>query len=334
MAAGLRMTRYARQMVLPELGPTGQARLAAARVLVVGAGGLGVPELQYLTGAGVGRITLVDGDRVETTNLHRQPLYRMDQVGRPKAEAATEALAALNPEVTVTPVVGWLDPANAPALVAECDIALDCADTFAASLTLSDACRDAGRPMITASALALSGYATGCCGTAPSLRAIFPDLPDRAASCATAGILGPVVGMIGALQAQMALAVLLGLDPSPLGRLISVDAACWRTGGFRFDGAPEPAAPLPFIAPGQITPEDLVIDLRSEAPAPFAPGARHLAPEAMGGFDPPDDTTRIVLACRTGLRAHNSGQALRARWPGPIALLALPETDTDTGAPT
>jgi len=132
----------------------------------------------------------------------------------------------------------------------------------------------------------------------------------------------------------MALAVLLGLDPSPLGRLISLDAACWRTGGFRFDAAPEPAAPLPFIAPGQIAPEDLVIDLRSEAPVPFAPVARHLTPEAMTGFDPPADTARIVLACRTGLRAHNTGQDLRARWPGPIALLALPDTDTDTGAPT
>jgi sulfur-carrier protein adenylyltransferase/sulfurtransferase len=321
------MTRYARQVVLPEVGPAGQALLAAAHVLVVGAGGLGVPVLQYLAGAGVGRITVLDGDRVEATNLHRQPLYRMDQIGRPKAAAAAEALAALNPEVAVTPMVGWLDPANAPGLVAGCDIALDCADTFAASLTLSDACREAGRPMITASALALSGYAAGCCGGAPSLRAIFPDLPDRAASCATAGILGPVVGMIGALQAQMALTVLLGLEPSPLGRLISFDAARWRMGGFRFDTAPEPATPLPFIAPGQIAPDDLVVDLRTEAPAPFTPRARHLPPEDLTGL-PSTPGQRLVLACRTGLRAHNAGQAMRPHWPGPIALIALPDTDT------
>ncbi|MEE4346280.1 MAG: ThiF family adenylyltransferase, partial [Paracoccaceae bacterium] len=110
------MSRYARQMILPQIGPAGQARLAAAHVLVVGAGGLGVPVLQYLVGAGVGRITLVDGDRIAAHNLHRQPLYRMDQLGRFKAEAAAETLAALNPEVTVTPVTTWLDPANAPAL--------------------------------------------------------------------------------------------------------------------------------------------------------------------------------------------------------------------------
>ncbi|MGR3197704.1 MAG: HesA/MoeB/ThiF family protein, partial [Paracoccus sp. (in: a-proteobacteria)] len=199
------MSRYARQLVLPEIGPDGLDRLAQAHVLVVGAGGLGVPVLQYLAGAGLGRITLVDGDTVAEHNLHRQPLYRMDQIGQPKAQAAAAALAALNPDVTVTPDCAMLDPANAPAWVAAADIVLDCADTFAASLTLSDVCAAQGKPLITASALAFSGYVAGCCGPAPSLRAIFPDLPERGATCATAGVMGPVVGAIGALQAQMAL---------------------------------------------------------------------------------------------------------------------------------
>ncbi len=315
------MTRYARQTVLPEIGPDGQARLALTHVLVVGAGGLGVPVLQYLAGAGLGQITLVDGDTVAEHNLHRQPLYRMDQIGQPKVHAAADALAALNPDVAVQPLCAMLDPANAPALVEAADIVLDCADTFAASLTLSDICASLGKPLITASALGLSGYVAGCCGGAPSLRAIFPDLPQRGATCATAGVMGPVVGTIGALQAQMALAVAMSLTPLPLGQLVSLDALNWRLGGFRFDRAPEPARALPFIARSQTRPDDLLIDLRTEA-APFAPAAHHIPPEYIAMLDPPAGS-RVVLACATGLRAHNAGQSLQSRWPGDIALLAV-----------
>lgn len=315
------MSRYARQMILPEIGEGGQARLARAHALVVGAGGLGVPVLQYLVGAGVGRITLVDGDHVAAHNLHRQPLYRMDQIGQPKAQAAALVLAALNPDVQVTALAEWLDPANAPALVGAADVVLDCADTFAASLTLSDACHQTGTALITASALALSGYVAGCCGTAPSLRAIFPDLPQRGATCATAGVMGPVVGAIGAIQAQMALSVLLGLQPSALGQLVSLDAARWRTGGFRFDTAPEPARPLRFIARSQLQPDDMLIDLRVEA-APFCAEARHVPPDAISTLNPPRDA-RVVLACATGLRAQNVGAVLQTEWSGDIALLAL-----------
>lgn len=316
------MSRYARQIALPEVGAEGQARLARAHVLVVGAGGLGAPALLYLAGAGVGRITLLDGDAVAASNLHRQPIFRMDQIGRPKAQAAADALAALNPQVRIDARADWLDPANAPDLVAQADVVLDCADTFAASLTLSDACLAQGKPLITGSALGLAGYAAGCCGTAPSLRAVFPDLPERGATCATAGVMGPAPGVIGALQAQMALSVLLRLEPSPLGRLLHFDARGWRMGGFRFDNAPEPDAPHPFIARSQIAPDDLLIDLRTEAPAPFDPRARRLSPENIDAFAPPDGA-RVVLACRTGLRAHNAGQRLRARWPGRIALLTV-----------
>lgn len=315
------MSLYARQTILPDVGAQGQARLARAHVLVVGVGGLGVPVLQYLAGAGVGQTTLVDGDSVDLSNLHRQPLYRMDQIGQPKSQAAAKALAALNPEVTVIPCAEWLDPANAPDLVAAVDVVLDCADTFAASLTLSDICLAQGKPLITASALGQTGYVAGCCGPAPSLRAIFPDLPERGATCATSGVMGPVVGAIGALQAQMALSVLLALKPSPLGQLVSLDAARWRIGSFRFDRAPEPDRPLPFVARSQIRADDLLIDLRPEA-APFSPAARHIPPEAITELTPPQGR-RVVLACRTGLRAHNAGQILQTRWPGSIALLAL-----------
>lgn len=321
------MNRYARQMILPEVGAQGQAKLTAAHVLVVGAGGLGVPVLQYLGGAGVGRITLVDGDRIAAHNLHRQPLYRMDQVGTYKAEAAAKALAALNSDVTVAPVTGWLDPVNAAEMVAEADLVLDCADTFAVSLTLSDACMAAGKPLIAASALALSGYAGGFCGGAPSLRAVFPDLPERGASCDTAGVMGPVVAMIGALQAQMALSALLGLTPAPLGQLVSFDAERWRWGGFRFDTAPEPAIALPFIAAAQIAPGDLTIDLRMEEDRPFRADALHLDAAQAGALTPPAGTARVVMACRTGLRAHHAGMALQQRWGGEIALLAVPPSE-------
>lgn len=319
------MSRYERQIVLPEVGTKGQDRLRAAHVLVVGAGGLAVPVLQYLAGAGVGRLTLVDRDHVEEGNLHRQPLYRMADVGAPKVQAAATALRALNPEVEVRPMVAWLDPETAPALVEAADLVLDCADTFAASLTLSDACHAAGKPLITASALGLQGYVAGVCGGAPSLRAIFPDLPGSAPTCSSAGILGPVVAMIGTMQAQMALSVLLGISPSPLGQMLVWDAARWRMVDFRFDDAPEPAAPLPFIAASAICTGDLVIDLRTEAPEPFRPDALHMSTDALPDLGIAPDTERVVLACRTGLRAHNCAVALRARWPGDIALLSVPD---------
>ena len=325
MAEGGGMSRYARQIALPEVGDDGQARLRAASVLVVGAGGLGVPVLQGLAGAGAGKIAIVDGDRVEEGNLHRQPLYRMGDIGRPKADAAAAALGELNPEVALHPLAGWLTPENAPGLVAEADVVLDCADTFAASFTLSDAANAAGKPLISASALGFGGYAGGFCAGAPSLRAVFPDLPANAPTCATAGVLGPVVAALGAMQAQMALSALLGIAPSPLGQMLVFDAARWRMSNFRFDGAQEPAAPMPFIAEGQIAGGDLVVDLRSEAPAPFRPDALHLAPEALQGLALPSPDTRIVLACRTGLRAHHAAEALQARWSGEIVLLALPD---------
>jgi len=320
------MSRYARQLVLPEVGEAGQSRLAGAHALVVGAGGLGAPVLQYLAGAGFGRITVVDPDTVERNNLHRQTLYGERFLGRRKATAAAAALADLNPEVAVDPVVGRLDPASAPPLVRAADVVLDCADSFAASYTLSDACLELGRPLISASALGLDGYVGGFCGGAPSLRAVFPDLPERAATCATAGILGPVVGLLGCLQAQMALAVLLGISPSPLGQLVSFEGAGRRFGGFRFDGAPEPEDALGFLAAGEIVADDFVVDLRGldEAPVAAAPGARRLTVADFGEDGPrPEPGQRAVLCCRSGLRSWQAARRLRRVWDGDIRLVAL-----------
>ncbi|MEO1161187.1 MAG: NADH-quinone oxidoreductase subunit J, partial [Pseudomonadota bacterium] len=183
------MSRYARQMVLPEIGAAGQARLAGARAVVVGAGGLGCPVLSYLAGAGVGSITIVDADVVEESNLHRQPLYSMADIGQAKAKAARRTLAAYNPEIEILAEVRRLEPANTASLCRDADIVIDAADSFAVTYTLSDHCLTSGQAFVSASVLGFAGYAGGFCGaSAPSVRAVFPDLPQSAANCATAGL--------------------------------------------------------------------------------------------------------------------------------------------------
>ncbi|CAD5287358.1 Molybdopterin/thiamine biosynthesis adenylyltransferase [Bosea sp. 62] len=319
--------RYARQIVMPEIGPEGQARLARASVLVVGAGGLGCPVLQYLAGAGIGRLLLVDPDRVEESNLHRQPLYRMSEVGRPKVEAAREALAAYNPGVEIEALALRLAPDNVAELVAQADIVVDAADSFAATYVLSDACYDAGKSLVSASIVGLAGYVGAFCGGGPSYRAVFPEMPARAADCATAGVLGPAVATLGLLQAQMALLLALGLEPSPLGRVISFDARRLGFGGFSFAGAPEPVAgSFPFIAPSQLSASDIVVELRGveEAPVPAAPGAIRLTVDEIDRLSLDEaDGRRVVLCCRSGIRAARAAGRLATRGAGDLALMAL-----------
>lgn len=315
------MTRYARQ--IPVIGAAAQGQLAQARVLVVGAGGLAAPVLQYLAGAGIGAIRLVDADVVDLSNLHRQVLFRMGDIGVPKVRAAAGHLAWLNPECAVEVVQDRLDPANVAALCADVALVLDCADSFAASYTLSDHCRAQGLPLISASVTGSSGYVGGFCGSAPSLRAVFPDLPARAGSCAEVGVLGPMVGLLGSLQAQMALAVLAGIAPSPLGQLITADGL--RLGGFRFDTAPEPDWQPQFIAPSAITAQDFTVDLRgTDEAALIRPDAIRLPASAFGAGGPlPPPGQRAVFVCRSGLRAFAAAERLHAVWDGPITLVAI-----------
>src|SRR6267143_1975825 len=263
--------RYARQSILAEVGDAGQTRLAAATAVVVGAGGLGCAVLQYLSAAGVGRLMIVDHDRVEESNLHRQPLYRMTDLGRPKVQAARTALLEANPEVRIDALEERLGPANAAPLAALADVVIDAADSFAVTYVLSDGCRRANTPLVSASVLGLSGYVGAFCGGAPSYRAVFPELPRAAGSCAEAGVLGTAVGVIGTLQAHLALALLLKWQPTPLGRLISVDFRTLHVGGFSFAGAREPGTAIAFIAPAEVSVADIVIDLRSLAEVPVSP---------------------------------------------------------------
>ena len=324
------VARYSRQSILPEVGPAGQARLRAARVLVVGAGGLGSAVLQYLCAAGVGRLIIVDHDRVEVSNLHRQPIYRMSDVGRLKAEAACEALAGANPEVKIETVCERLTPANAQRLVADVDLVVDAADSFAVTYVVSDECRRVNKPLVSASVLGLSGYVGAFCGGAPSYRAVFPEMPRQAGSCATAGVLGTAVGVMGTLQAHMVLSVLLDLQPGARGQLVTVDFKTLRFGGFSFAGAREPAdAAIPFIAADQVDSTDLVIDLRSLTEAPVSPiaAAVRIDVDAVekGAGERLPTAPRVVLCCRTGVRAWRAARALQRQGRANVALIAFGE---------
>jgi molybdopterin/thiamine biosynthesis adenylyltransferase/rhodanese-related sulfurtransferase len=322
--------RYSRQTILPEVGAAGQARLRGASVLVIGAGGLGSAVLQYLCAAGIGRLIVVDHDRVEESNLHRQPIYRMSDVGSLKAQAARAALLGANPEVQIEAVCERLTPANVQRLVAGVDVAVDAADSFAVTYVVSDECYRVKKPLISASVLGLTGYVGAFCESAPSYRAVFPEMPRQAGSCATAGVLGTAVGVMGTLQAHMVLSLLLDLEPGVLGQLVTVDFSTMRFGGFSFAGAGEPTgAAIPFIAADQVDNTDLVIDLRTLTEAPVSPIAAALrievdAVEGSAGERLPR-APRVVLCCRTGVRAWRAARALQRRGHTNVALIAFGE---------
>ena len=319
--------RYARQMVLPEVGSAGQTRLAAATVLVAGAGGLGCPVLQYLCAAGVGRLLVVDHDRVDESNLHRQPLYRMSDLGVPKAQAAAAAMRLLDPQVEAEGAVERLTPLNVAGWVSRADVIVDAADSLALTYMLSDECLRQGKPLVSASVLGLSGYVGAFCGGGPSYRAVFPDMPRQAGSCAQSGVLGSAVGVIGTLQAHLTLALLLGLTPTVLGQLTSVDFRTLRFSGFSFASAREPPGQtLRFIAPEEVRGADLVIDLRSltEAPVSPFPAALRIGVEDIerGGLAD-RSAARVVLCCRSGIRAWRAAQSLRRAGHDDLALIAI-----------
>lgn len=300
------MNRYARQIAV--IGPAHQRRIQAARIAVIGAGGLGSAAIPLLAGAGVGRLDIIDHDRIEASNLHRQVIFSEADLGEPKAEIAAFRARRLNADCRAKARVLRLDPANAPELTRKADVIIDAADSFAVSYALSDLCRTTGQVLISASVIGQSGYAGAFCGggttPGPGLRAVFPEPPASAESCASAGVMGPVVAALGAIEAQMALQAITG---EGLHRLVTLDARGWRLGGFSFAGASE-APGIAFIAQSQITPGDRVIDLRSEP-----------LPEAFPDTMP---NGRIVLACTTGLRAWRAAETLRRRGHDNLALLA------------
>jgi molybdopterin/thiamine biosynthesis adenylyltransferase len=222
------LLRYSRHILLDEIGVEGQQRLLASHALVIGAGGLGSPVVLYLGTAGVGRITIVDNDAVDLTNLQRQIAHNLDRVGRPKADSAREAIAAINPDVLVRPVVLRADAQALDELVPQADVVIDCCDNFATRHAINRACFAHGRPLVSGAAIRFDGQLSVFDPRrpeSPCYACIFP--PDDSfeeTRCATMGVFAPLVGIIGAMQASEALRLLTGVGTSLAGRLQMLDA--------------------------------------------------------------------------------------------------------------
>ena len=222
--------RYARHIILPEVGGTGQARLIDAKVLVVGAGGLGAPLLLYLAAAGIGTIGIVDDDRVELSNLQRQVIHDGAAIGRTKVDSAADRVAAINPDVRVIRHPVRLDASNVDALVAAYDLVADGTDNFATRFLLNDACFRAGRTLVSGAILRFDGqlstYKAHLGDGHPCYRCLVPAPPpdDVIPSCAQAGVFGALAGTVGSMQAVEVLKEILGIGESLSGTLLLYDA--------------------------------------------------------------------------------------------------------------
>jgi len=223
--------RYFRQLIIPEVGEEGQKRLSQARILIVGAGGLGSPVLLYLAAAGVGTLGIVDSDTVDISNLQRQILYRTEDIGLRKAVAAGEKLAALNPGITIRTYPFRLTQENVDPILADFDIAVDCSDNFATRYLLSDVTLKAGKPMVFGAVYQFCGqvsvfnYKNG-----PSYRALFPgeNIDEEKPGDNPVGVIGALPGMIGSIQACETLKIILGKGETLSGKLLQVDALNFR----------------------------------------------------------------------------------------------------------
>lgn len=221
------LLRYSRHILLDEIGIDGQARILAARVLVIGAGGLGSPAALYLAASGVGRLTLVDDDVVDLTNLQRQIMHTTARIGEPKVDSGRTALHQINPEVEVVALRERVAGARLLELVRDADVVLDCSDNFATRHAVNRACVAAGVPLVAGAALRFDGQISTFdvrIAASPCYACLFP--PDGTVedvACSTMGVFAPLVGIIGAMQAAEALKLLVGIKPSLAGRLQMLD---------------------------------------------------------------------------------------------------------------
>ena len=222
------LLRYSRHILLDDVGIDGQQRWLDARALVIGAGGLGSPVALYLATAGIGCLTLVDGDTVELTNLQRQIAHTLARVGEPKVHSAAAAVAALNPEVRVVTLHERADAERLDALVAEADVVIDCSDNFATRHAINAACVRHARPLVSGAAIGFDAqiavYDTRD-ASSPCYACVFaPDANFEEAHCASMGVFAPLVGIIGSMQAAEALKLLAGVGSPLVGRLQMLDA--------------------------------------------------------------------------------------------------------------
>lgn len=221
------LLRYSRHILLNELGVEGQEALLASHALIIGAGGLGSPVALYLGSAGVGRITVVDHDVVDETNLQRQIAHNLARVGHPKAQSIVEAIAAINPDVRVTPVVQRADEALLSELVAQADVVLDCTDNFATRHAINRACVKHRKPLVSGAAIRMDGQLSVFDARTPGnpcYACVFPESTDlEETRCATMGVFAPLVGIVGTMQAAEALKLLTGLGSRLTGKLLMLD---------------------------------------------------------------------------------------------------------------
>ncbi len=246
--------RYSRHLLLPEVGAAGQRRLERARVLLIGAGGLGSPSAYYLAAAGIGRLRIVDDDVVDRSNLQRQILHGEARIDLPKVDSAQATLSALNPRTRIEPVRERVTAANIDALMQDVDVVLDGADNFPVRYLLNDACIRHGKPLVYGAVQRFEGQASVFDagrhrGRCPCYRCLFPEppSPEFAPNCAEAGVLGVVPGIVGLVQAAEVLKLLLGIGDTLAGRLLHFDALAMRFRETRLRADPD----CPLCAPGR-----------------------------------------------------------------------------------
>jgi molybdopterin/thiamine biosynthesis adenylyltransferase/rhodanese-related sulfurtransferase len=336
--------RYSRQMILPEIGFSGQSRLSEARVLIVGAGGLGCPALQYLAGAGVGTIGIVDHDRVDVSNLQRQVLYRESDAGRPKAQAAKDALLALNPDIHVNAYDEELTDRNVLSLFSSYDFILDGTDNFAAKFLINDAAVKLRKPVVYGAIQGFDGRVSVFDSRhGPCYRCLFPAPPAaQIQNCAEAGVIGAIAGIIGTMQAMEVIKLIAGHESflSLSGRLWMIDARTMETRTIKVPKHPD--CPVCSHSPSQIRLEysspvcaasavvaeiccgdplfaqDItLIDVREreEWDCGHIDGALHIPLSALGKNPfvfPAQATARpCVLYCQAGYRSRKAAEILQ-----------------------
>jgi len=236
------LLRYSRQIMLPQVDVVGQERLLASRALIIGAGGLGSPAAMYLAAAGVGQLVIADHDVVELSNLQRQLLHRDADLGRPKALSAADTLRAVNPDVAVTPIESRLPGTQLDTEVRLAQVVLDCSDNFDTRYAVNDTCVRHGVPLVSGAAIRLEGQVAvfdSRRADSPCYRCLYQEGEEEEQRCSETGVLAPLVGVIGSLQALEALKVLLDLGENLAGRLVVFDALTheWRTLKLRRDPA-------------------------------------------------------------------------------------------------
>ena len=342
MLSQAELARYQRQIVLPELGVAGQERLKRARVLVLGAGGLGSPACLYLAAAGVGTLGIVDSDAVESSNLHRQILHTTSDVGRQKVESAADTVGRLNPNVRVVSHRLRLDAANAVAVIRDYDVVVDGSDNFTARYAVNDACVALAKPWVYGSVERYSGQVSvfGISG-GPCYRCIFPEAPAAGTTpaCDEIGVMGALPGIVGAWQALEALKIVTGIGTPLSGRLLQLDVLRGETRWIHFErrrdcpgcGArrPEESTMHPNeeeLPPFNIEPADVqarmaqggarLLDVRepwevqraSIAGATVVPMSR-----IQGQLDALDATSELIVFCHHGGRSRSVTDWLRAQ---------------------